>query len=69
MAKATGQIVFSDSIDLYTRITIDDGQGNGHSELTFSFETSAPSQNKADNPLSGSANNNFTFNFGVSFVS
>ena len=61
MAKATGQIVLSNAIDLYTRVTIDDGQGNGHSELTFSFETSNPSQSKADNPVSGTAHNNFTF--------
>ena len=62
MAKAAGSILFNTTgLDDTTRITIDDGQGNGHSQLTFVYKKSTPTQSVSHNAQSGSQDNGFVF--------
>jgi len=58
MAQATGQIVFAGIPDYYTRITLDDGQGNGHSQVTFTWGTTVGSST-SHNAYASNTNSDF----------
>jgi hypothetical protein len=67
MAKATGQIVFTGIPERHARITIDDGQGNGHSQVTFYMGQTVGSA-LGDQAALGTSNNNNIFNGNASKV-
>ena len=61
MAKASGSIVFAGLPAYRSRITIDDGQGNGHSQVTFTLGNTVGSST-THNPFAGSTNADFQVN-------